>query len=326
LNQSIWKQVLHLVENKISKPSFETWLKATELKEIDDEHKRATIVAENEFARDWVESRYSSLLEDLLYDTTKKRYAISVISGDTIVSSNESGPSFTNISLPIMEKYTFSNFSINSGNRFACVAAEAVAVAPGKAYNPLTIYGPTGSGKTHLLHAIANEVAKENPYSTILYLSADHFVNQFIASISTASSANLRETLCKADVLLFDELETLAGKEQSQEFLFNIFNYLFLENKQIVFASCEDPNKINGLSEQIKGRCSWGLLTEITDEREKEVDFTELKNQNDNVTKSVEQLEVQTTDNTRGLLEKLLLEQKRTNKLLERLLEVSTRV
>jgi chromosomal replication initiator protein len=324
LNQTVWNQVLQSVESKLSKPSFETWLKYTELKEIDEEHNQATIIAQNEFARDWVETRYSSLLEDLLYEATNTRYAITVISGDVPDLRHERGSILKDISLPIKENYTFSNFTINSGNRFACAAAKAVAAAPGKAYNPLTIHGPSGSGKTYLLHAIANEVVRENPEATVLYLSADHFANRYIASFRTANTDRLRETLCQADVLLFDELDTLASKEQSQEFLFNIFNYLFLESKQIVFASSEDPNKISGLSEQIKARCSWGLLTEVTDEREKVVALTAIKNQSDNITRAVDQLEVRTSETSIDLLKSLLAEQKQTNKLLEQLLEVST--
>lgn len=158
--------------------------------------------------------------------------------------------------------HIFDNLILYSGNRFAYTAAVCVAEAPGKAFNPLFLYGATGNGKTHLMQAIGNKIKFENPDWRIVYCTAHQFRNLFIKSIGANQTTDFYNYFQSADVLLFDDLDLLSGLEQTQEALFHIFNDLLSRGKQIVFASLHPPKKLDGFDERIKTRFSWGLITD----------------------------------------------------------------
>jgi chromosomal replication initiator protein len=161
------------------------------------------------------------------------------------------------------EQYRFETFVVGPSNSLAHAAAHAITDSIGRVYNPLFIYGGTGLGKTHLLHAIGNEVKKKNPQLIVCYETCDHFINEFIHSIRLDRSAQFRQKYEKIDVLLLDDIQFLSNKEQTQESFFHIFNSLYQLKKQIVLSSDTFPKEITGLQSRLKSRMEWGLVADI---------------------------------------------------------------
>jgi chromosomal replication initiator protein len=161
------------------------------------------------------------------------------------------------------ERYTFDRFVIGSGNRFAHAAAKAVVESPARAYNPLFLYGHTGLGKTHLMHAIGQELLRREPERNIVFISSELFTNQLIESIAKKSTPKFRAKYRHADVLLIDDIHFIAGKEATQEEFFHTFNELYDMHKQIVLCSDRGPKEIHRMEERLVSRFEWGLVTDI---------------------------------------------------------------
>ncbi len=164
---------------------------------------------------------------------------------------------------PLNPRYTFETFVIGSSNRFAHAAAVAVAEAPGKAYNPLLVYGDSGLGKTHLLHAIGHYVRNLWTGAKIRYVSSEAFTNDVINAIKDANTAALQRRYRDVDVLLVDDIQFLEGKQQTQEEFFHTFNTLHNANKQIVISSDRPPKRLTQLEDRLRNRFEWGLLTDV---------------------------------------------------------------
>ncbi|AZB41138.1 chromosomal replication initiator protein DnaA [Bacillus sp. FJAT-42376] len=270
----LWTKALGEIEKKISKPSYDTWLKSTKAHALQGD--TLTITAPNEFARDWLESRYLHLIANIIYDLTGEELAVKFIiplnqdEEDFIPKTPAKPPAKDEedqIEIPqnmLNPKYTFDTFVIGSGNRFAHAASLAVAEAPAKAYNPLFIYGGVGLGKTHLMHAIGHYVIDHNPSAKVVYLSSEKFTNEFINSIRDNKAVDFRNKYRSVDVLLIDDIQFLAGKEQTQEEFFHTFNTLHEESKQIVISSDRPPKEIPTLEDRLRSRFEWGLITDIT--------------------------------------------------------------
>jgi chromosomal replication initiator protein len=269
----LWSAALNNIEKKISKPSFDTWLKSTKAHSLKGD--LLVITAPNEFARDWLEERYSQLVAGILYEITGEELAVKFI-----IPQNKNAEE---VNMPVtpkktkrddehndfpqsmlIPKYTFDTFVIGSGNRFAHAASLAVAEAPAKAYNPLFIYGGVGLGKTHLMHAIGHYVLEHNPSAKVVYLSSEKFTNEFINSIRDNKAENFRNKYRNVDVLLIDDIQFLAGKESTQEEFFHTFNTLHEDNKQIIISSDRTPREIPTLEDRLRSRFEWGLITDIT--------------------------------------------------------------
>jgi chromosomal replication initiator protein len=267
--QELWSQVLETMQEKISKPSFETWFKSTEATAFQDD--TLIITTPNEFTRDWLESRYANLIRDALKKITGQPIGIKFLSlaeGKGLGrSEQELVADGEEIDQPpqsqLNPRYTFDTFVIGSGNRFAHAASLAVAEAPAKAYNPLFIYGGVGLGKTHLMHAIGHYVQANTPSSRVVYLSSEKFTNEFINSIRDNKTINFRNKYRSVDVLLIDDIQFLAGKEQTQEEFFHTFNALHEENKQIIISSDRPPKEIPTLEDRLRSRFEWGLITDV---------------------------------------------------------------
>ncbi|MEI5908403.1 chromosomal replication initiator protein DnaA [Bacillus spongiae] len=269
----LWDKALLEIEKKISKPSYDTWLKSTKAHTLQGD--TLIITAPNEFARDWLEGRYSQLIASVIYDITGEELGIKFI-----IPQNQEPEEFDIPNPPkklgkngesqdllqnmLNSKYTFDTFVIGSGNRFAHAASLAVAEAPAKAYNPLFIYGGVGLGKTHLMHAIGHYVLDQNPSAKVVYLSSEKFTNEFINSIRDNKAVDFRNKYRNVDVLLIDDIQFLAGKEQTQEEFFHTFNTLHEESKQIVISSDRPPKEIPTLEDRLRSRFEWGLITDIT--------------------------------------------------------------
>ncbi|WP_163527923.1 chromosomal replication initiator protein DnaA [Halobacillus ihumii] len=271
----LWDNTLEKMKEKISKPSFETWLKATKADSLKEN--TLIIVAPNEFARDWLENQYEGLITETLHEVTGAELITKFIIPETKDNSledvkvsskkvsnekNNETEEFTQSMLN--SKNTFDTFVIGSGNRFAHAASLAVAEAPAKAYNPLFIYGGVGLGKTHLMHAIGHYVLDHNPNAKVVYLSSEKFTNEFINSIRDNKAVNFRNKYRSVDVLLIDDIQFLAGKESTQEEFFHTFNTLHEESKQIVISSDRPPKEIPTLEDRLRSRFEWGLITDIT--------------------------------------------------------------
>jgi chromosomal replication initiator protein len=164
---------------------------------------------------------------------------------------------------PLNPRYSFDTFVIGSSNRFAHAAAVAVAEAPGKAYNPLLVYGDSGLGKTHLLHAIGHYVRNLWTGAKIRYVSSEAFTNDVINAIKDANTAALQRRYRDVDVLLVDDIQFLEGKQQTQEEFFHTFNTLHNANKQIVISSDRPPKRLTQLEDRLRNRFEWGLLTDV---------------------------------------------------------------
>ena len=269
----LWNSILANVQKKVSKPSFDTWLKSTKAHSLQGD--TLVVTAPNEFARDWLEERYSPLISGVLYEITGEELGVKFIipqnqseDGSKLHAPVKQVKKDEHISeFPVNmlnQKNTFDTFVIGSGNRFAHAASLAVAEAPAKAYNPLFIYGGVGLGKTHLMHAIGHYVLDHNPSAKVVYLSSEKFTNEFINSIRDNKAEAFRNKYRSVDVLLIDDIQFLAGKESTQEEFFHTFNTLHEESKQIVISSDRPPKEIPTLEDRLRSRFEWGLITDIT--------------------------------------------------------------
>ncbi len=164
---------------------------------------------------------------------------------------------------PINPKFTFDSFVVGPGSKLAYAAAKAVAEAPGEAFNPLFIYGESGLGKTHLMHAIANEIEKKMPEKKVLYTTCENFLNEFIDSISQKSGARFRLHYRNVDVLMIDDVQFLKNKTQVQEEFFHTFNELSAQNKQIVLTCDRPPKEIATLEDRLRTRFEGGMIADI---------------------------------------------------------------
>ncbi len=271
--QQLWEQVLEIIKQKISKPSFETWLKSTKAIAINE--KAIIIQVPNEFAKDWLQTQYASLIKETLKTVTNedKEIGFSIPNTRKEKSNTFKPKDFSEKTLnqsqertiPSMlnQKYTFDTFVIGNGNRFAHAASLAVAEAPAQAYNPLFIYGGVGLGKTHLMHAIGHFIIDQNPSTQVVYVSSEKFTNELINSIRDDKTVEFRNRYRNIDVLMVDDIQFLAGKERTQEEFFHTFNALHDAAKQIIISSDRPPKEIPTLEDRLRSRFEWGLIADI---------------------------------------------------------------
>ena len=268
----IWQSTLAAMSRDLSKPTFETWFKSTRPVSLKDQC--LLIEVPNDFAKEWLETRYKNLIIDTLKTVTSLDFDISFVSaGNTVENGEESSPPelFSSpaaspdgaYNAAFNPRYTFDTFVVGSCNRLSHAASLAVAETPSRAYNPLFIYGGVGLGKTHLLHAIGQYIIKNQGLSRILYCSSEKFTNDFINAIRDNKTVEFRNKYRNMDVLLIDDIQFLAGKEQTQEEFFHTFNTLHDHNKQIVISSDRPPKEIPTLEDRLRSRFEWGLITDI---------------------------------------------------------------
>jgi chromosomal replication initiator protein len=270
----IWQATLDRIEKKLSKPSFETWLKTTKPVSLNED--TLVISVPNDFTRDWLQGRYAEMIAETLKDVSSRDFQIHFITprindDDNAYSSGTMiqppHPNLTNNdeynSSWLNPRYTFESFVIGNSNRFAHAASLAVSEAPARAYNPLFIYGGVGLGKTHLMHAIGHHVMQATSNYRVLYISSEKFTNEFINAIRDNKTVEFRNKYRTIDVLLIDDIQFLAGKEQTQEEFFHTFNALHENNKQIIISSDRPPKEIPTLEDRLRSRFEWGLITDI---------------------------------------------------------------
>ena len=267
-----------LLKTEVTGISYSTWISNIEIFSVDDT--TITIMAQNIVHKDMLESRYLSLLKNTFSFITHKNYDVKIICEEDMPKDEAPViPTNTPNSSNLNPKYTFNSFVVGNNNSFAHAAALAVAEAPATAYNPLFLYGGVGLGKTHLMHAIGNEILKNNKNASVLYVSSEKFTNQFINAIKDNKNEMFRNKYRNIDVLLIDDIQFIAGKEriqeeffhtfisgkkQLQEEFFHTFNTLHESGKQIIISSDRPPKDIQPLEDRLRTRFEWGLIADIS--------------------------------------------------------------
>ena len=265
-----WQQILHRLESEVNRESYENWLEPIRFSHIDSERKMH-LLAPNESGRKWLEQEYRDRIL-----TTARSLAMVVdavefraeIQPPRAVSSNEPTPlqirfNFNSADSLFNPKYTFDSFVVGSCNEFAHAAAQAVAANPARAYNPLYIYGGVGMGKTHLMHAIGGQLRRSFPKFRVVYVSSEQFMNEMISSIRFNNMNSFHERFRSADTLLVDDIQSLQGKDGTQEEFFHTFNALHNMQKQIVISCDRPPKLVSGLVDRLRSRFEWGLMADI---------------------------------------------------------------
>lgn len=252
-----------LLKTEVTGISYSTWISNIEIFSVDDTI--ITIMAQNIVHKDMLESRYLSLLKNTFSFITHKNYDVKIICEEDMPKDEAPViPTNTPNNSNLNPKYTFNSFVVGNNNSFAHAAALAVAEAPATAYNPLFLYGGVGLGKTHLMHAIGNEILKNNKNASVLYVSSEKFTNQFINAIKDNKNEMFRNKYRNIDVLLIDDIQFIAGKERIQEEFFHTFNTLHDDGKQIIISSDRPPKDIQPLEDRLRTRFEWGLIADIS--------------------------------------------------------------
>ncbi len=257
-----WLELQPHLRQLLGDEEYSTWIAPLEVVSFDDSS--VTLGCSNPIVTDWVRDHLQRDIETV----ARSRYGASFrVRVDDDHSSPSPGPgSAPTSSSPSPNAnpiFTFERFVIGPSNQFASAAAEAVAERPGEAYNPLYIYGGSGLGKTHLLHAIAHRVCAASADRKVLYLTTEQFVNDLINCIRRKRMAEFRQTFRGVDVLLLDDIQFIAGKERTQEEFFHTFNTLQSTGRQVVFTSDSRPADIPGLEERLRSRFLQGLIADI---------------------------------------------------------------
>lgn len=285
---TIWQEFLKIAREEAGSRVVETWFKAVTLQQWDVHQKIVHLQAPNEFVKSWLQNNYLPLFQvhlgRLLQVNDPKVILTAATDARSTSHEQKNVPSQEkDHELPISiqpakqsfarvvpkqtdhinRNFVFDTFVVGPSNSLAYAAAHAVTEKPGLLYNPLFIYGQSGLGKTHLLHAIGNSIRSKSRNASILYQPADRFVTEFINAIRFDKIHKFKTKYQGIDVLLIDDIQFISNKEQTQEAFFHIFNFLYEAGKQIVFSSDTYPSDMNGIAERLRSRLSCGLVTDI---------------------------------------------------------------
>ncbi|GAA5514319.1 chromosomal replication initiator protein DnaA [Deinococcus carri] len=285
ITQEIWADVLGYVRKNISEVEYHTWF--APVKNLGVQDGALVLGVRNSFAQEWFRKHYLELLEDALRELGAQNPQVSFqvlpAAQDALLLPSDPPPAASPPGRPtgrpplgqpispvpgenrksLNPKYTFENFVVGPNNNLAHAAALAVAESPGRAYNPLFIYGDVGLGKTHLMHAVGHYIMERFPDKRIEYVSTESFTNELINAIRDDKTTQFRNRYRSVDLLLVDDIQFLAGKERTQEEFFHTFNALYENHKQIILSSDRPPKDIQTLEGRLRSRFEWGLITDI---------------------------------------------------------------
>jgi chromosomal replication initiator protein len=266
---NIWKNSLSKIEERVGNSAIDLWFRPVKLSQLKEQ--QVTLDIPNKFFKDWIEDNYPDLLPETLcgvlgYPVTVRYRIVEKVDPDVRKKDmrlESRRQKLASRGIYLNPKYTFDNFVIGPSNQFAQAAAQAVAEAPGRAYNPLFVYGGVGLGKTHLMTAIGNAVIDKSPEMSVIYVSAEQFTNEVVASIRHEKMSELKEKYRNVDLLLLDDIHFIANKTQTQEEFFHTFNAIYERQKQIVISSDRPPKEIGAITDRLRSRFTMGLIADI---------------------------------------------------------------
>ncbi len=279
-NEQLWQAILGELELTLSKANFTTWFKNTFI--IKQENNGIVVGVPNAFTKAWLENKYQEGILDALkhisgnelkqvfYQVQLKPKNSDVVNLKEKIQNIQSEPEIEEKietkgnQYGLNTKYTFDKFVVGKNNELAHAAAKAVVKSPGTSYNPLFVYGGAGLGKTHLIQAIGHELLKKNPDTKLIFVSCEKFTNEFIYSIRNNKTNDFQKKYRNVDVLLIDDVQFLANKEQTQEQFFHTFNDLHQKDKQIILSSDRPPKAIN-IEQRLQSRFEWGMIADISE-------------------------------------------------------------
>lgn len=282
MTDGLWQAVLGEIELSVSRASYLTWFKNTQL--LKQKEGGLVVGVPNVFIKQQLEHKFNQLIVDTLKNNgvVAERIEYKIYAGnpratratqtETIIlhDQKEAGRTTKQTSSlahtyrqGLNERYTFENFIVGSGNELAYAACQAIAQNPGTKYNPLFVYGGVGIGKTHLIQAVGNAIGVRNPSIHVVYVSTEQFVQEFLDAIRYKKNTDFAGFYRGADVLIVDDVQFIAGKEKTQEEFFHTFNALHQANKQIILSSDKPPKDIPTLEERLRSRFAWGMSIDM---------------------------------------------------------------
>ena len=272
-----WMEIKETVrrEYNLSSISYNTWIEPLKIHNVVNDVVNIVIPSDQSHALNYISTKYKSFFQVTISEMFNHMYDVNFIleadakSSEPMEQEKIMSTPFSNMSYEsanLNPKYKFDTFIVGSNNKFAHSASLAVAESPGKAYNPLYLYGGPGLGKTHLMHSIGHFILDETPDTKVLYVTSEEFTNEVIDSIrggNAAAMTKLREKYRTVDVLMVDDVQFIIGKESTQEEFFHTFNVLHAAGKQLIISSDKPPKEMETLEERFRSRFEWGLIADI---------------------------------------------------------------
>ena len=262
--QNIWQLCLHHLERELPAEDINTFIRPLE---VVSGKKRTRLIAPNSYVRDHIATHYLERIRDIFEHLDQPRASVSIEDGlpdEPAKAGIGAQPAAKNRETAgLNPRYRFDNFVLGKSNELGFAAASQIAQKPGDAYNPLLLYGSTGLGKTHLLHAIGNLIREQHPSTKVLYLDSERFVSDMIKALRHGAIDNFKKHYRSAGALLIDDIQFFAGKKSSQEEFFHTFNALLDSKQQIVLTCDRYPKEVEGLEARLRSRFGWGLTVAI---------------------------------------------------------------
>ncbi|MBI4683357.1 MAG: chromosomal replication initiator protein DnaA [Nitrospirae bacterium] len=268
--EEAWTKTIEAIGTKVGVQTFDLWFRPLKLVQFQDQS--VVLEVPNKFFKEWIEDHYPGIISETIKEFIKKEVSVNYR-----VFEKKEAPAIKKIEtrqenrrtklasrgIFLNPKFIFDTFVVGASNQFAHAASRAVADAPGKAYNPLFIYGGVGLGKTHLMNAIGNKIIDKQGNVKMLYAPAEQFTNEFVYSMRNDKMVEFKSKYRNIDVLIIDDIQFIAGKSGTQEELFHTFNALYDTHKQIIFSSDRLPKDISPITERLRSRFGMGLIADI---------------------------------------------------------------
>ena len=256
----VWDNILQQLKKELSETTIATWF--DELEAVDIQGNVFILHCSNDFKKGYIESLFMKNIKASLHDIFSTDFEVRILDDQDYAEFQGNAPKKQSERFTSAE-FTFETFVVGPSNKLAYAASVSVAEHPAQNYNPLLIYGDSGLGKTHLLYAIANVIRRNDRHAQIVYIKGDDFINEFIELIRAGRGNEFRAKYREADLLLVDDIQFVAGKEQVQNEFFHTFNTLYESGRQIVLTSDRPPSEMTLLDDRLRTRFEWGLLVDV---------------------------------------------------------------